>query len=83
VVVAVNNGTSSQEVQVSLPMDNFSGSAQPYLTDSNDNGAAQRPIAVSSGSFSATVPAGSVVSFVITRSGESIGGPRTASRSPR
>src|SRR5579875_545572 len=65
VLVTINNGTSDQQVQVTLPERNFTGSAQPYLTSTGNDGTAEQPVPVAGGSFSATVPAGSVVSFVI------------------
>lgn len=73
VVVVINNGTSAEQAKVSLPFTNFTGSAQPYLTDANDNGTAEQPISVSKSSFSASVPAGSVESYVITGPGENFG----------
>jgi glucuronoarabinoxylan endo-1,4-beta-xylanase len=76
VLVAVNNSTADEQVQVSLPSHDFSGSAQPYLTSTNDNGTAERPITVSGGTFSDTVPARSVVSYVVTGPAEAVGGPR-------
>ena len=68
VLVLVNNNTSDEQVQVSLPRAGFSGltSAQPYLTDSSDNGTAQPAVPITNGSFSTTVPAGAVVSYVLT-----------------
>jgi O-glycosyl hydrolase len=76
VLVAVNNGTTSEQVQVSLPVRNFSGSVQPYLTGTGNDGTAEQPVPVAGGSFSASVPAGSVVSYVITSSSEAFGNQR-------
>jgi O-glycosyl hydrolase len=66
VLVLINNNTSAEQATVQLTGVPGVGSAQPYLTDASDTGTAQSPIRVSGGSFTTTVPAGSVVSYVIT-----------------
>ena len=68
VLVLVNNNTSNEQVQVSLPREGpslLATSAEPYLTDATDNGTAEPALPVTNGSFSANVPAGAVVSYVI------------------
>jgi O-glycosyl hydrolase len=69
VLVLINNNTSAEQTTVQLASGPPSGSAQPYLTDASDNGTAQPPISVSGRAFTATVPAGAVVSYVITQGG--------------
>ena len=62
-VVAVNN--ASRPVSVTLSVGTTMGSSvTPYLTSSSASLAEQTTIAVSSGSFSATVPAYSIETFI-------------------
>ena len=42
------------------------GTVAPYLTDTNNSAAAQPAIALSGGTFAATVPARSLVTYRIT-----------------
>ncbi len=69
-VVVLN--TSYNDIAASLSLQNTNiaaGSvATPYITNANDNIAAQAPLPISNGSFSGTIPARSLVSYVIAPS---------------
>ena len=63
-IVALNTATTAQTASFSV--DNVSaraGTAIPYLTDATDSTAAQPPIPVRGGSFTATLPARSLVTY--------------------
>jgi O-glycosyl hydrolase len=66
VLVVINNNTLTERTTVHLAGGPLSGTARPYLTDGNATGTAQTPISVTGGTFSTTVPARAVVSYVIT-----------------
>ena len=68
VIVVINNGSSKVQVHVTLAHGALLGSpasAQPYLTDTSDDGTAEQPVTVTNGSFSTTAQAGAVVSYVM------------------
>ncbi|GCE50361.1 O-glycosyl hydrolase [Thermosporothrix hazakensis] len=70
-VVALNTATSATSVSFSLPNTNISnGTATPYLTNGNNGTAQQTAIPISNGSFSATVPARSLVTYQIKGSSQ-------------
>ena len=66
IVVVINNGSSSTTVGINLGSSSSATSAVPYTTDSSENVAQQPTIAVSGGSFTASVPAGSITTYVIS-----------------
>lgn len=67
-VVALNAGTSAQQVSYSLQNTGVgTGTATPYLTNGANSMARQPAVAVSGGALSASVPARSVVTYVIKR----------------
>jgi O-glycosyl hydrolase len=70
-VVAINTGNSADPVTYSLQNTGTANGATvtPYLTNSSNNAAAQSTVAVSGGAFSASIPARSVVTYVISGSG--------------
>ncbi len=70
-VVALNTGTSADPVTFSLTGTGTPNGATvtPYLTNSSSDAVAQATIAVSGGAFSATLPARSLVTYVIPSSG--------------
>ncbi len=70
-VVALETGTSSDPVTFSLAGTGVANGATvtPYLTNSSSDVAAQATTSVSSGSFSYTMPARSLVTFQIPASG--------------
>ena len=70
-VVALNTGTSADPVTYSVSGTGTPNGATvtPYLTNGNSNVAAQATTSVSGGSFSATIPARSLVSYVLGTSG--------------
>ena len=72
-VVALNTGTSADPVTFSLTGTATPNGATvtPYLTSSSSNAAAQATTTVSGGAFSATLPARSLVTYVIPSSGGS------------
>jgi O-glycosyl hydrolase len=79
-VVALNTATSADTVSYALANTGISsGTATPVLTNASNNAAAQSPITVSGGAFSATVPARSLVTYVVTPGG---GSTSSASASP-
>lgn len=74
VVAALNAGSSANQVSFSLQNTGISGgTATPYLTNGSSSTAAQSAITVSGGAFTATVPARSLVSYVVRGSGTSPG----------
>ncbi|HZP51281.1 cellulose binding domain-containing protein [Actinocrinis sp.] len=82
IVVALNSNSADTPVTYSLQNTGFTaGTATPYLTNSASSTAAQAPISVGGGAFSVTVPARSLVTYVIR--GGSGGSPSaSASASP-
>ncbi|WP_225851099.1 cellulose binding domain-containing protein [Streptomyces sp. HPF1205] len=75
VVVAVNSATSTLTQQFTLSNTSVSG-VSAYVTDSSRNVASTSAPSVSNGSFTATLPAQSVTTFVLTV-GSSSGGSDT------
>ncbi len=70
VVVALNAATSANQVSFSLPNTGIgSGTATPYLTNGTNSMTAQPVVPVSGGAFTATVPARSLVTYVLRGSG--------------
>lgn len=64
-VVALNTGTSANSVSYTLK--NLAGrTATPYLTSTTGNTTAQSPVRVNGGTFTATVPARSLITYRIT-----------------
>jgi O-glycosyl hydrolase len=70
-IVALNTASSPDPVTYSLSGTGTPDGATvtPYLTNSSNDVAAQSATSVSGGSFSATIPARSLVSYVVGRSG--------------
>jgi O-glycosyl hydrolase len=68
-IVALNNGTSADTINYSLSDLGSTGTATPYLTNSSNDVAQQSAISVSGGAFSATIPARSLVTYVVSASG--------------
>ncbi len=69
-VVALNTSSSSDSVNFTLQNAGVSsGTATPHLTNGSNNAATQAGIPVSGGAFSATLPARSLVTYVIPSSG--------------
>jgi glucosylceramidase len=67
-VVALNTGTSASPVSYALKNSGIStGTATPYLTSNSGSTTAQSPVRVSSGTFTATVPARALITYRITR----------------
>lgn len=66
-VVAINTGSSADSVTYGLQNTATANGATvtPYLTNSTSNAAAQATTTVSGGAFSASIPARSVVTYVI------------------
>ena len=81
-VVALNTGTSADPVTYSLSGTGTPSGATvtPYLTSASSDTAAQAATTVSGGAFTATVPARSLVTYVIGSSGS--GMPTPAHRTP-
>jgi O-glycosyl hydrolase len=68
-IVVLNTETTADTVSFALQnlgLDHW-GSVTPYLTDSTSDVAAQAPLDVRSGAFTDTLPARSLVTFVIAR----------------
>jgi glucuronoarabinoxylan endo-1,4-beta-xylanase len=61
-VVALNNSMTAKQATFAA---SATGRVVPYLTDASHHTAAQPPVPVSSGSFDATLPARSLMTFVI------------------
>jgi O-glycosyl hydrolase len=70
-IVAINTGGSADQVTYSLQNTATGNGATvtPYLTNSTNNAAAQPTTTVSGGAFSASIPARSVVTYVVGGSG--------------
>jgi hypothetical protein len=70
-VVALNTGTSADPVTFSLTGTGIPNGATvtPYLSNSSSDAAAQAATTVSGGAFSATLPARSLLTYVIPSSG--------------
>jgi len=70
-VVALNTGASADPITYSVSGTGTPNGATvtPYLTNGSSNVAAQATTSVSGGSFSATIPARSLVSYVLGTSG--------------
>jgi O-glycosyl hydrolase len=67
--IVVLNGNSSA-TSTSFALQNLSGAtATPYLTNASNDIAQQSAIAISGGSFNATIPARSLITYVISGSG--------------
>ena len=83
-VVALNTGTSADPVTYSVSGTGTPNGATvtPYLTNGSSNVAAQATTSVSGGSFSATIPARSLVSYVLGTSGSGGGGNTVTVTSP-
>jgi glucuronoarabinoxylan endo-1,4-beta-xylanase len=64
VVVAINKGTSSVTVPISLAGGTAPASLTPWVTSSSDNLASKTAIAVSGGSFAATLAGKTVTTYV-------------------
>src|SRR5262249_29635739 len=66
-IVALNQSSSTDSVNFSLANTGISDGASvtPYVTDAASNAAAQAPITVAGGAFGATLPARSLVTYVI------------------
>jgi glucuronoarabinoxylan endo-1,4-beta-xylanase len=84
IVVALNTAGSDTAASYSLTSTNTAtGTATPYLTNASNSTTAQSAIGVSGGTFSATVPARSLVTYRITGSGGTTASPTpSASTSP-
>ena len=80
-VVALNTGTSADPITYSLSGTGTPSGATvtPYLTNSSSDTAAQAATTVSSGAFSATIPARSLVTYVVGAGG---GGTPTPTPTP-
>lgn len=74
-IVALNTGSSADPVTYSLSGTGTPNGATvtPVLTNSSNNAATQATTAVSGGSFSATIPARSLVTYVVGTSGSNNG----------
>ena len=69
-VVALNTNTSSDTISYSTSgIGGTSGTVTPWLTNGSSNVVAQSAISLSGGAFSATIPARSLVTYVIQPSG--------------
>jgi O-glycosyl hydrolase len=69
-VVALNTNSSSDTISYSTSgIGGTSGTVTPWLTNGSSNVAAQSAISLSGGAFSATIPARSLVTYVINPSG--------------
>lgn len=66
VIVAINTNTVAVALPVFVAGSSPPATVTPYVTDPNNNLAAQMPIALTSGNFSATLSAQSVSTFVGT-----------------
>jgi O-glycosyl hydrolase len=69
-IVALNTSTSTDSTSYSLQNTGISsGTATPYLTNASSDTATQAAIPVSAGTFSASIPARSLVTYVIPAGG--------------
>ncbi len=75
-VVALNTGSAADPITYSLSGTGTPNGATvtPYLTNGSNNVAAQAATSVSGGSFSATIPARSLVTYVVGSTGSGGGG---------
>jgi O-glycosyl hydrolase len=75
-IVALNTLSSSDAISYSLSGTGTPNGATvtPYLTNSSSNAAAQPATSVSGGSFSATIPARSLVTYLVGATGSGGGG---------
>ena len=64
VVVAINKGTASATVPISIAGGTAPASMTPWVTSSSDNLASKTAVAVSGGSFTATLAGKTVTTFV-------------------
>src|ERR1035441_9422950 len=78
-IVALNTLSSSDPITYSLSGTGTPNGATvtPHLTNSSSNAAAQATTSVSGGAFSATIPARSLVTYVVGTSGSGGGGGNT------
>jgi hypothetical protein len=82
-VVVLNTGTSADTAGYSLSGTGItSGTAVPVLTNASNDAATQASIGVTGSSFTATVPARSLETFVITGGGATTSPSASASASP-
>ncbi|MFC4110252.1 glucuronoarabinoxylan endo-1,4-beta-xylanase XynC [Micromonospora zhanjiangensis] len=79
VIVAVNKNTSSVSQQFTLSNTTASGSVSNWLTDGSRNVAPQSALTMSNGSLTVTLPARSMMTFVVGVNGTT---PPTPSTSP-
>ncbi len=68
-IVVLNAATAAESVTFSLQNMNVANTATPYLTNATNDTAQQPGISISSGSFTATVPARSLVTYRIAFGG--------------
>ncbi|WP_304608849.1 cellulose binding domain-containing protein [Glycomyces amatae] len=73
VIVAVNKGASTVQQQFTI-RDHTASSVSPWLTDASRNLQAQNAIGVANGSFTASLPARSITTFVTGQGGGDDGG---------
>src|SRR5689334_7216922 len=66
VIVAVNKNTAAMSQQFTLSSTTASGSVANWLTDGSRNVAPQGALGMANGSFTGTLPARSVVTYVTT-----------------
>lgn len=64
VVVAINKGSESVTVPITIACGSAPATVTPYVTSASDNLAEKTPLPVSGGSFMASLPASSVTTFV-------------------
>ena len=78
-IVALNTGTSADPITYSVSGTGTPNGATvtPYLTNSSSDVAAQASTSVSGGSFSASIPARSLVTYVLGSTGSGSGGGNT------
>ncbi|HZU54553.1 MAG TPA: cellulose binding domain-containing protein [Actinocrinis sp.] len=82
-VVVLNTANSADTVSYALQNAGItSGTVTPVLTNGSNNAAAQTAIPLSGGSFSASIPARSLVTYVISGSGSSGSPSASPSTSP-
>lgn len=82
VIVAVNKNTSSVSQQFAMAGTTASGSVSNWVTDGSRNVAQQSPLSMANGSFTGTLPARSVTTFVADVSGSTTSPSPSASASP-
>ncbi len=83
-VVALNTGSAADPITYSLSGTGTPNGATvtPYLTNGSNNVAAQAATSVSGGSFSASIPARSLVTYVVGSTGSGGGGNTVTVTSP-